>query len=77
MFNHPLKQTGRADATVEHFDLEKKTGSQKSLRKQGEELGWIIAGALMHTHQRIQNSMKKDKNLSQRVNRIYQEIISQ
>jgi len=50
---------------------------EKSLRKLGEELGGIIVGGLTHTHQRIHNSMKKDKNLSQRVNRIYQEIISQ
>ena len=50
---------------------------KKSLRELGEELGGISAGGLTHTHQRIQKKMKRDKKLSRRVNRIYQEIISQ
>lgn len=50
---------------------------EKSLQELGEELGGIGGGGISHTHQRIQNKTKKDKKLSRRINRIYQEIISQ
>jgi len=49
----------------------------KSLQKLGEELGGIGGDGIAHTHQRIQNKMKKDKKLSRRGNRLYKEIISQ
>ena len=50
---------------------------KKSLSQLGGELGGISGAALTHTHQRLQKKMEKDKKLSRRVNRIYQEIISQ
>jgi REP-associated tyrosine transposase len=48
-----------------------------SLTRLGEELGGVGGDSIAHTHQRIQKKMKEDKKLSRRVNRIYQEIISQ
>ena len=50
---------------------------EKSLQELGEELGGIGGDGISHTHQRIQNKIKKDKKLSRRMNQIYQEIISQ
>ena len=49
---------------------------KKSLTQLGEELG-VGGDSIAHTHQRIQKKMKEDEKLSRRVNRIYQEIISQ
>ena len=50
---------------------------KKSLSQLGGELGGISGAALTHTHHRLQEKMEKDKKLSLRVNRIYQEITSQ
>jgi putative transposase len=50
---------------------------KKSLQKLGEELGGIGGDGIAHAHQRIQRKMKKDKRLSRRLKRIYQEIIRQ
>jgi putative transposase len=46
----------------------------KSLEESGKELGGIGAGALVHTHKRIQERMKKDKEISRRIERIYRHI---
>ena len=50
---------------------------KKSLQKLGEKLGKIGGDSIVHTHQRMQKKMKKDKKLSQQVNRLYQKMISQ
>lgn len=50
---------------------------KKSLRELGEELGGISSAALTHTHRRIGKKSERDKMLSQRLNRICQELISQ
>jgi len=42
----------------------------------GDELGGVGGDSIAHTHKRIQKKMKEDKNLSRRMNRIYQEIIT-
>ena len=50
---------------------------EKSLMQLGDELGGVGGDSIAHTHKRIQKKMKEDEKLSRRVNRIYQEIISQ
>jgi len=42
----------------------------------GDELGGVGGDSIAHTHKRIQKKMKEDKNISRRMNRIYQEIIT-
>ena len=50
---------------------------KKSLQKLGEELGGIGGDSVAHAHQRIQRKVEKDKKLSRRLKRLYQEIVSQ
>ena len=50
---------------------------KKSLMQLGNELGGVGGDSIAHTHKRIQKKLKEDKKLTRRVNRIYQEIISQ
>ena len=50
---------------------------KRVLRRAGEKLGGISAGALSHTYQRIQEKIERDEKLSRRVNRLYQEVTTQ
>ena len=47
---------------------------RKSFQELDEELGGINGDALAHTHERIQRRMRKGKEISRRIERIYQNI---
>jgi len=50
--------------------------TKKSLHEVGQELDGIGGDAVAHAHERIQRKLLKDRQLSKRVERIYQ-LISQ